>query len=120
MKHQESHINVKKKQKVGSHTGITFINSCESTVSKVKLQKRLKFSLEFCHSFHMTFLTTINFGNGHFAVVVPTEKRPLPSPEYVQQKGQKKPQVRGRGSEGGLRSKWDIQEGDLLPEQLGF
>lgn len=67
----------------------------------------------------MNFLTTINFGNAHFTVVVLAEKRPLPSPEYVQQEGQKKPQVRGRESEGGLRSKWDIQEGDQLPEQLG-
>lgn len=47
-----------------------------------------------------------------------TEEHPLPSAEYVEQKGQKKPQVRGRGSEGGLRSKWGILEGDRLPEQL--
>lgn len=67
----------------------------------------------------MNFLITINFGNGHFAVIVPTEKHPLPSLGYVQQKGQRKPQVRGRGSEGGLRSKWGILEGDRLPEQSG-
>lgn len=47
-----------------------------------------------------------------------TEVRPLPSAEYGQQIGQKKPQVRGRGSEGGLRSKWGILEADRLPEQL--
>lgn len=37
----------------------------------------------------MDFMTTIDFGNGHFAAVVPTEKHPPTSPEHVQQKGQK-------------------------------
>lgn len=60
----------------------------------------------------MNFRITMNFGNGHLPLVVPTEKHPLP----FQQKGQKKPQVRGRGSEGGLRSIWGIPEGDRLPE----
>lgn len=52
--------------------------------------------------FHMNFLITIKIG--HLLLVVPNEKPPLPSLKYVLI-GQKKPHVRGRGSEEGLRNK---------------
>lgn len=65
----------------------------------------------------MNFLITDKCGNTHFVAVVPTENHPYPSPSV--QKGQMKPQVKGMGSEGGLRSKWGILEEDRLPEQLG-
>lgn len=55
-----------------------------------------------------------NCGNTRFAAVVLTENHPYPL-----QKRQKKPQVKGMGSEGELRSKLGILEGDRLPEQLG-
>ena len=46
-------------------------------------------------------------------------KPPVTSRKDVQQKGQKKTQVRGRGSGEGVRSKWGNLKVGQLPEQSG-